>query len=241
MARRASALTRPAPFLSTELQNRNPTDEVGTTRCCHQAESDARIGSKTCRMRRSRGVFQWATITVDSTVDSRGRTPPVSPPVDSRRRPGSLPKETAVEARHTTMGIGLRREEEPEHTREERSRRNAPGGGLRRRRKEDPAVRLRSGSRRSSSKVALALPEPRANHWKALRGRAPRTPFRSAPEGVLPKEDARDSARGLQPGDSRKNLPAVNPAQCRSVESSRWRHPKGRLRGRPTPARSGPE
>lgn len=62
-------------------------------------------------------------------------------------------------------------------------------------------MRPRSGSRRNSPRVESALPEPRANH--------------------------RNSVLGGSPDDSRKNLPAMNPVQCRSEESSRWSDPEG--------------
>jgi hypothetical protein len=132
------------------LQNRNPTDEVSATRCRHQAGMNTRIGSETCRMRRSRMVFQ-------------------------RKRSGP-PKENATSS--TLL--------------------SPPEGG-----REDPAMRPRSGSRRNSSKVESALPEPRANHGTG------------------------NSVLSGSPDDSRKNLPAMNPVLCRSEESSRWSDPEG--------------
>ena len=84
-----------------------PIDGLGTTRCRHQAVGNARIGSKTCRMRRSRVVSQRTT-----RCAPEGERRVVDPPMDSRRRPGSLPKETAVET-----GLDrLFREEETELT-----------------------------------------------------------------------------------------------------------------------------
>ena len=67
-------------LLLKELQSRNPTDEVGATRCRHQAGMNTRIGSEVCRMKRSRMVSN------ENAVDPRRRTP--------RRQPSCvLPKE----------------------------------------------------------------------------------------------------------------------------------------------------